>query len=375
MASVQSDEIARVQRAGSSSLATSYGAGAAMREHVVVRLMSDEGLSGVGEASPLKHFTGESGSIICTALGEDLLPAVRGLDPLDIVLAHQRMDAALPGNSSAKAAVDMALYDLAARTADLPLHRLLGGAVRHRVPITRPLGILPVEDAVAEALRHVQAGHRTLKLKVGIDVNADIARVRAVREAVGADVAIRIDANQGYDLATAMRFVAALRDARIEYFEQLLAAPDLRGLAQLRCIGARVAVDESLHSPADALRIVEAGAADVFVIKLIKTCGLWPALQIAAIGAAAGVGCVVVSPYDMQFGAAHALHLAAALPNLAGACELTVFASQASMATTSHRVIDGAIEMGLSVGCGVDAIAEWPELDLAARSAPKAHLA
>ncbi len=375
MPRVFSGEISLVQRAGSSSLATSYGAGAAMREHVVVRLDSDDGVAGVGEASPLKHFTGESIGIIRTALGEDLLPAVRGLDPLDIVAAHQRMDAALPANSSAKAAVDMALYDLAARIQGLPVHKLLGGAVRTRVPITRPLGILSIEEAVRQALLYAGAGHRTLKLKVGVDADSDVARVRAVREAVGPDVAIRIDANQGYDLSTAMRVVESLHDVRIEYFEQLLPAGQLRGLARLRSLGARVAVDESLHSPADALRLVEAEAADVFVIKLIKTGGLWPALQIAAIAAAAGVGCTVVSPYDMQFGAAHGLHLAASLPNLAGACELTVFASQAQMATTCHRVVDGCIELGAGPGCGVDAITELADLDLARASAPVAHLA
>lgn len=359
MAVIHSGSVHIVARSASSTLATSYGRPAESRDHVVVTLASDNGQVGWGEASPLPFFTGETPGSICGLLESHFLPAVIGLDPVELGVVHASIEKALPGNSSAKAAVDMAAHDLAARILGVPVSTMLGGARRRGVPITRPIGITSVEDAIEQANRYVTAGHRTLKLKVGINARADIERLRAVRDAVGFDVQLRIDANQGYDLATAHHVLRKLESIGLEYCEQPLPRWDIADLARLRAsVGVRIAVDESLHDIRDAMALIQARAVDVFVIKLIKTAGLLPAKRITDLGEASGVAATVVSPFDTQVGAAHALQLALTLPEGGPACELTVFATQADLADSDHQLDAGTLRASLNPGCGVERLAE-----------------
>lgn len=348
-----------IHRSAAATLATSYGRPAESRDHVVVVLRDTDGRTGWGEASALPFFTGETPASIQQRLEETFLPALLGKDATAIGAIHAELDHLLPENSSAKAATDMALFDLAGRTLGVPVSTLLGGVRRQRVPVTRPIGIKTTEEAVAEAVRYVSQGHRTLKFKVGGNPRQDIDRVRSVREAIGPDVKMRIDANQGYDLPTALRMLRALEAVDLEYFEQPLPSSNVADLARLRSqVGTKIAVDESLHDLRDAVALIRAGAVDVFVIKLIKTGGLLPAKRITDLGEAFGVSATVVSPFDTQIGAAHGLQLAQTLPADSPACELTVFATQAELATTRHRLVDGHLEASGDAGVGVERIAE-----------------
>ncbi|HVX29033.1 MAG TPA: enolase C-terminal domain-like protein, partial [Nitrolancea sp.] len=257
-----------IDRASSSRLTTSYGASAASRTHVMVRLTDEDGRHGYGEASPLPSFTGETAASIHLQLSREFLPLVLGHSPFDLAAIHQQLNR-LPENSSAKAAVDIALYDLMGKQAGLTVTQLLGGAVRPDVPVTFPLGIDTIETTVAKAVEQVERGIRTLKMKIGFDPDADVARVKAVRDAVGSEVALRIDANQGYDVPSACRIVSRLADVGVEYVEQPVAQWDFAGLATVRrSTGMRVMVDESLHTLRDAQRLIELEAADIFAIKL-----------------------------------------------------------------------------------------------------------
>lgn len=359
MALIHSGSVHLVSRSASSTLATSYGRPAESREHVLVTLSSDEGQVGWGEASALPFFTGETPASIRGLLESHFLPGIVGLDPTELGVIHEVLENTLPANSSAKAALDMAAHDLAARILNVPVSTLLGGRRRREVPVTRPIGITAVEDAVEKAVDYVAAGHQTLKLKVGIDARGDIERLRAVRDAVGPEVRLRIDANQGFDFTTARRVLRELESIDLEYCEQPLPRWDVPGLARLRAsVGVRIAVDESLHNLRDAMTLIQAGAVDVFVIKLIKTAGLLPAKRITDLGEASGVAATIVSPFDTQVGASHGLQLALTLPADSPACELTVFTTQAKMADTDHRVEAGVLRPSLSPGCGVESLLE-----------------
>jgi L-alanine-DL-glutamate epimerase-like enolase superfamily enzyme len=226
------------------------------------------------------------------------------------------------------------------------------------VGINRHIGITTTDEAVRLALSYAAGGFMTIKMKAGLDPEDDIRRVRAVRQALGGGVGLRVDANQGYDLPEALRVLAALRDEHLQFFEQPLPRGDWRGLKTLReSTGVPIGADESLHSVRDAITLAENGCVDVFVIKLIKTGGLRPALDIAGIARAAGIRCVVTSVFDTQLGAAHCLQLAAALPETLS-CDLTCFASQPDMAESSHRLADGSLAVGTDAGCGVTGLAE-----------------
>lgn len=309
-----------------SRLNTSYGTAEAVRPHVIVQLVDDEGRAGLGEASPLPFFTGETAESIKLQLERVFLPALVGCDPFEHDAIMAELDRLLPENRSAKCAVDMALYDLRGQILGRPAYQQLGGLRRPRgFSVTRAVGILELDETVRMALHWVEHGFRTLKMKIGLDPARDIERVLAVRRAVPADVRIRVDANQGYDLPTAIRVLRALADA-VEYCEQPVPAWDLAGLRTIRSeTGVAVAVDESVHTLRDLLRVIDAQAADAVVIKLIKCGGLRAAEHLAAVAESARLPVVVVSPFETHVGAAAGVHLAMALPPSGLAQELSIF--------------------------------------------------
>ncbi|MBW7884832.1 MAG: dipeptide epimerase [Caldilineaceae bacterium] len=322
-----------------SRLDTSYGVAEAVRPHVMVTLTTGDGVTGYGEASPLPMFTGETAESIQLQLQQLLLPALEKCHSLDIDDNLARLDERLPGNHAAKAAVDIALHDLAGKLLGQPVYRLLGGLRRHAgFPVTRAIGIGAIQDVIDQALKWTAMGFKTLKIKVGLKPQEDIARVRALRDAVPADVSIRIDANQGYDVPDAIRVLSALADI-VQYCEQPIAAWNLRGLRQIRAAtGVRILVDESVHTPRDLLAVIEAQAADLVAIKLIKCGGLRGGRLIGDLAGLAGMHCVVVSPFETHVGAAAGVHLALSLPESPFAHELSIFNVEARNQQTVAQI-------------------------------------
>ena len=337
-----------------SKLATSYGPAISVRPHVLLELRTEDGHVGYGEASPLPRFTGETADSVKLILEKEFLPAVLGANHMDFAAIHSRISC-LPGNHTAKCCLDMALHDLAGQAIGQPVYNLLGGAFRDSVPLTRPLGILPIDEAVRQANHWVSLGFRTLKMKVGESVDADIARVRAVREAVGGDIHIRIDANQGYRVCEAIRLARGLEGVGIEYFEQPVAAWDLEGLAEVRrATGLAVAADESLQSLGGALELARRRAVDVFIIKLIKLGGLFQARKVAAVAEAAGIDLVVVSPFETHLGAAAGVHFAFAMPLCQRAQELSIFLVKPHRQGCQLTGKNGSLDRPTAPGLGVD---------------------
>lgn len=279
--------------------------------NVLIHIRTDAGVSGWGEASPLHSIAGETQSIALAAARE-LRPLLLGKNPLEIAARVAEMDRFLPHNTTIKAAFDMALHDIAAQVAGLPLYRYLGGSLRPmETDIT--LGIGAPEEAGREALALLRHGLRILKVKLGVSLAEDTARLESIRRAVGPEITIRIDANQGYDRTTALQALAAFARFDIEFCEQPVRGHDINGLrAVSQSSPIPVMADEALFSPANALHLVSEDAAPLFNIKLSKAGGIHNARKIAAIAEAGGVRCMVGCMLESRLGLAAAAHFACA---------------------------------------------------------------
>lgn len=285
-------------------------------ENVFLRLLTDTGPVGLGCAGPDFGVTGENAQTVMAAIDGVVRERVLGLDPLRTLHVLDALEEPLAGQPSALAAVDMALHDLLARVAGLPLWVLLGG-YRDSIPTSVTVGILPERETVERAREFVAQGFLALKLKGGRDVEDDIVRVHRVREAVGPAVELRFDANQGYRSADALHFIEATRDARLELIEQ--PTPISRPEALGRVSSAShlpVMADESLLTLRDAFRIASGSLADMVNIKLMKVGGLAAAARINAVARAAHLEAMVGCMDEAALAIAAGLHFALAHRNV-----------------------------------------------------------
>lgn len=284
--------------------------------YIITEVVSNSGLRGYGESRESVQITGETHESILSVITTRFAPALHGMNPFDIEAVHQTMNAVCCGNTAAKSAVDLALYDLMGKISGQPVCRLLGGKLTSAVETSKAVGLGAPEAIVAEAENLVNQGFSILKIKTGVDPDAEIQMIRKVREAVGKDIRIKLDANQGWSLRDAVRVVRSVEDCNIEVVEQPLPAWDLKGSAELRrLINPPIMLDEGVHSSTDVIRIIDAGAADMINIKLIKTGGLYPAIAVNAVAEAAGMICQIGS-LDTTIGSAAATHLAMAKSNI-----------------------------------------------------------
>ena len=286
---------------------------------VFVRISTDEGWFGLGEASPFGPVTGETTESVVAAL-ELFRPSLIGMEVTDLEGIHAVMDRLLAYNGSAKCAIDIALHDIIGKAAGLPLYKVLGGAspvIENDITIH-----IDTPEKMAElAQKYVSQGYRILKIKTGIDPVDDVEALRRIREAVGTGIRLRVDANQGYDYCTAVRVLREFADLGVEAVEQPLPHWDIAGMARLRrqVRGIQIMADESVHDVRDAMRVVQADAADVINIKLMKCGGLYPAAKINAVAEAAGVTCMLGCMADTKIAIAAAMSLVAAKKNIVDA--------------------------------------------------------
>ncbi len=283
-------------------------------DDVVVRVIGENGLEGYGEAPATAVITGETKGSVSCAVRDFIAPAIVGMDLMDLDAVMEKLQRSMVHNTSAKAAVDMALLDLWGKTLNAPLWRLLGGAKREfETDIT--ISVNGVDEMVRDSLEAVERGFHTLKVKVGKDSRTDVERLAAIRAAVGPDAALRVDANQGWSPREAVRIITALEDAGIgaELVEQPVAAGDFDGMKYVTAhVHTPILADESVFSPADAVWVLREHAADYINIKLMKTGGIWPALKLCAIAETFGVQCMIGCMLESQISVAAAAHLAAA---------------------------------------------------------------
>jgi L-alanine-DL-glutamate epimerase-like enolase superfamily enzyme len=290
------------------------GADISRAENIILKVDTSDGRTGFGSAAPAEEVTGESGAASLRALNDLLIPMLREeADARDPRAVARRGLEIAPSAPAARAAVDIALYDLLGRREGLPLARLLG-LRRSRLLTSITLGISADRAATLDkARRHVDAGFRALKLKVGEDWEGDARLVRDLRQTLGPDILLRADGNQGYSEDQARRFLAAVAEAGLELLEQPTAAGDLGVLARLSAAAsAPIMADESIKTSADARRIIDAGAAGLVNIKLMKCGGITEALEIASVTGAAGVGAMIGCNDESRISISAALHFALA---------------------------------------------------------------
>lgn len=287
---------------------------------VEVQVTTGEGrvVTGWGEAAPAGMITGETIEGAMSFVGQ-MAPLLEGRDPADLEDIWRLMSGASTRHFSAKAALDIALHDALGRALGVPVASLMGGAPRS-FPTDITVGMAAPEEMAREAVEQVGAGFSMLKLKLGDDPHEDVRRVDAVRRAVGPDVILRLDANQGWTPLEALRVVEKVAPLDIQVVEQPVPADDLKGMAEVaRRSPVAIMADESLFSPRDALRLAEARACHVFNIKLMKCGGLYRARQINAIAEAAFIrtflGCMIESRVSISA----ACHFVAATSNVMGA--------------------------------------------------------
>lgn len=320
---------------------------------VIVEIEAKDGARGYGEARDSTHITGETQAGIIAAINDFLAPAIIGVEPSDTDDIHRRMNTEIVANTAAKSAIDIAIYDLAGRQAGMPVSSLLGGAPRGPVASSKAVSVGPAAAMVTQARGYVDAGFRTLKIKTGVDAAAELAAIAAIRGEVGPEISLKLDANQGWTLPEASRFLAAAEPHDILMIEQPLADWDIAGAAELRRrTSIPVMLDEGVHSAHDALRAIEAGAVDYINIKLLKTGGLKPALDVAAVCAAAGVTCQI-GTLDTSIGSAAAVHLVHATSVLQFA-EINGPTRLERDLATGFRVSDGYAVLDEGAGLGID---------------------
>jgi muconate cycloisomerase len=341
--------------------------------YVLVKIVDQHGLTGWGEAPVLKDWGGEFGRYFGETPGttisvtsQYLAPAIRGCIPGEIAELHERMSRAIKGFPYAKAALELAAYDLAGKQCGLPVHRLLGGALRRRIPVTHSIGLIGFADAEREAAQATREGIRTIKIKVGVEPDRDVEMVRRVRKAAGPGIALCVDANQGYrTVGEAVRAFRRMEPSDLIYFEQPVEG--IERLAEVaRAIDVPVMADESAWNAHDVIQIVEKRAAQIVSIYTTKPGGLYRAMEVAAVARAAGIICNVNGSVETGVGNLANLQLAAAAAPVVLSCVIPVSTpAQAQSGNVAGiyynddliaepmRFVDGAIDLPSGVGMGI----------------------
>ena len=283
-------------------------------EDVVVEIHTDTGAVGYGEAPPTGVITGDTTGAIIGAIQDHIAKNIIGKDVDEFETLCQTVQKTLVHNSSAKAAVDMALWDLYGQLYNIPVYKLMGGA-RKQIVTDLTISVNDPDVMVRDALEALDRGYDCLKMKVGVSPELDVARLSAVRQAVGDDITIRIDANQAWTPKQAVKILNSMQEKglNIELVEQPVAARDFEGLKYVTERSyVPVLADESVFSPEDAMTIMKMGAADLINIKLMKCGGLYNALKIASAAEVFGVECMIGCMLEAKIAVNAAVHLACA---------------------------------------------------------------
>ncbi|MDQ1372325.1 MAG: Dipeptide epimerase [Candidatus Thermoplasmatota archaeon] len=319
-------------------------------ENIAVKIVSGDE-SGVGCASP-SDVTHETVRTVEEFLAK-VPKKIVGTDEADLSGLHRRLDAIAPGNTSAKAAVDIAAYDLLSKRAGKPLREFLGGARGDSVLTDMTIGIESKDVTVKRALKHYKEGFRALKIKVGLDLEDDVRRVAAVRDAVGPKVQLRVDANQGYSVEQAVTFCEAMRTLDVAVVEQPVKAEDYAGLKRVKERSAvPIMADECVKDVADARRVIRDEVVDLINIKLMKSSGIHDAITINRLAAEAGIGTMVGCMGEIQLSIAAGLHFVLSSENVRFA-DLDSHFNIVGDPSSGLEFIDGTLRAPKTPGLGI----------------------
>lgn len=327
---------------------------------VLLRVHTDEGITGLGEVSCTPVWSGEDNVTAVHIIHNFLEPALKGEDPRDIERLTARMRRAVFAHPFTKSGVEIALWDILGKASGQPVYRLLGGAVRDRIPIKMSVSGASPERASEIAEWAVNKGLSALKVKVGIEPQGDIERVAAVRKVVGPNFRVGIDANGGWSVRVAIQTIRRIvEQSNIFFAEQPVSAVNLDWLAEVRRnVTVPVMADESCNTPQDAIAIVRQGAADILSAYVGKGGGIGPARKVTAIAEAAGLTCTVGSNLELGVASAAMAHLAASSPGVGAEdfpCDILGPLGYAhDMLANPIEYRDGAVYVPQGPGLGVE---------------------
>lgn len=287
-------------------------------KNVLIKVYTNEGVAGVGEVSPLiPSYSGETQETALAVITECLAPAILGSNIFRLEELMQKVNRVIVGHLCTKAGISIALHDAIGKALGVSVYQLLGGLYRKRIPVC--FTVSWNDGSIEEAISYVRAGFKSIKIKIGRGLQEDIESLQRMREAVGADVLIIADANQAYSPPIATKLIKEIEDL-VQAVEQPVPRWDIEGLAGVRG-QSRVPIiaDESAPTPHDALRVASAGAADMFLLKVMRSGGFKQAKEIVAIGQAAGMSSFACSMTELGIGTAANIHFAASTPGLVDA--------------------------------------------------------
>jgi L-Ala-D/L-Glu epimerase len=325
----------------------------AVQRSVLVCVAAGEGVEGWGDVDPTPGYSRLSVEDIRETVTR-LAPSLIGLDPFNIRAALAVMDAGVAGQSEAKAALEMALCDLKARVLGVPLHSLLGGRVKDRITLNAWIGTVPPAQAAAEAQDWLARGFASAKIKLDGPDPEGLARVAAVRDAVGDGLALRVDFNESLPLADAVPFIRKLEPFRLTLVEQPVPREQIAALAEIRRgIDIPLMADESVTGPASLIEIIRREAADIVKVKVMKQGGLTRTLAMVETAAAAGLGVVIGHGFGLTLSTLAEAAVAAVSPAVLDGCEAVGPLKMAGDVVGTPVVLDhGIIALSDTPGLG-----------------------
>ncbi|MDB6125920.1 MAG: Mandelate racemase/muconate lactonizing protein [Pedosphaera sp.] len=295
------------------AMRTGRGGSHLVSPFLLVKIYTDAGIVGLGEVSCTPRWSGEDQVSAAHFIKTYLAPLLEGENPTEIERLTAKLRLGVAGNFFTKSGIEMALWDILGKSLNKPVYQLLGGAVREFIPTKWSVSGLEPEKAADIGRWAVAQGFKAMKVKVGIDPDKDVARVAAVRQAIGPNIKLGVDANGGWSKEIAVKAIERLYDSAIYFAEQPIPPEDLMWLPKIReQIKIPLIADESIYSLQDAMTLAHLQAADVFSIYVGKAGGIGPARKIAEFAESTGLKCTVGSNLELGVGSAAMIHLATA---------------------------------------------------------------
>ena len=333
--------------------------------NVLVWVWTDEDVVGIGECSfvPGGGVSEETPESAKPMIDYCLTPEVVGEDPFNIERIHQKMDACVPRNLVAKGGIDLALWDIMGKALRLPAYRLLGGLYESKILATYTLSIDTPEKMAEQAVYRKSQGYRALVVKIGRNPQNDILRLKLVREAVGWDTLLRLDANEAYSPDQAIRIIRKMEKYEPEFVEEPVKRWDREGMAKVaQAVDVPISSDESNTTLASARKVIEKGAADLINIKISKNGGLYRSKKIAVLAEAVGIPCLVGGANTYEVGRQACRHFAVSTANAQLGSEGCAPASQSKIDDVTKKILtyddvtrgDGYVEVIPGTGLGAE---------------------
>jgi muconate cycloisomerase len=324
--------------------------------NTIVRVATDAGLIGFGEATFAHFFAGETQDSVKSVVDTFLGPALAGMDPQNILCAIDEMNRVIAGNPFAKAAVEMALWDIKGKALGVPVYALLGGSRRKSIPVAHSIGTGPAAQMVEQAVEHVRQGFKTLKIYCGKEApESDLERIREIRRTVGDEISLYIELNQRWTFKTTLALLPPLKELGILFLEQPLPGhlrQEMRILRQSSSLP--IALDESIFSPEDVAFAREQGLADIMNVYVLKAGGVLNAKRAADVSEAVGLDCFIGSFNELGVSTMAGAHVAATLPRVVYPCYLvgpTLY--QEDILTEPLDIRNGMFHLSDAPGLGI----------------------